>query len=430
MAIEARDFTEKDELIKKFYNVRAGLSVIAEENQKIKNIEKTIADLSMENDKNNKAMEQAQRTAELKYNQENLTYEKRKKDIESNLADTEKELDIYEAKLIDLNKKRKFEEEHIPSVPFEWGCAGKIFLTIIIISCFIALFIPLPDKIAAFLDFNTVWGKVFWITTTLLLTFGIPGWLTHSNAKDEKARQIKAINEEIEGLERNIKREKEYIEEIKTVLNSLTVPIKPNGTVILNQYNEEIELLKLTLDKYIVPLAVCKVKSIRQYLIEYIGDILTEDDWKNVDLLIFYLNTGRADTLKEALQLVDRQRQTDQIVRAIETASDYIAKTIRENTIGLANVVVNCFSGLNDQIQKNHEEMLVKLNETGKQIEQSSKKINLQMSEDIRALSSIVKKQGDMLVDAEHFNTSLLEHANRNSDKLMDELLENKRYWQ
>ena len=35
MAIEASNLTEKDELISKFYTVRAGLSVIAEESAKI-----------------------------------------------------------------------------------------------------------------------------------------------------------------------------------------------------------------------------------------------------------------------------------------------------------------------------------------------------------------------------------------------------------
>ena len=38
-------------------------------------------------------------------------------------------------------------------------------------------------------------------------------------------------------------------------------------------------------------------------------------DWSNLDLIIYYLETNRADTIKEALQLLDEEIRTLVLVR-------------------------------------------------------------------------------------------------------------------
>ena len=63
MAIEASKFTEKDKLIAKFYTLRAGLSVIAEETDKIKAAEKELATFEEKNKEHNNQVL-------LKYNSE------------------------------------------------------------------------------------------------------------------------------------------------------------------------------------------------------------------------------------------------------------------------------------------------------------------------------------------------------------------------
>lgn len=56
--------------------------------------------------------------------------------------------------------------------------------------------------------------------------------------------------------------------------------------------------------------------------------IIDVRDWKYTDTLIFYFETGRADTIKEALPHLDQQIQTNEIVGAIETAAEHIATAI------------------------------------------------------------------------------------------------------
>ena len=82
-------------------------------------------------------------------------------------------------------------------------------------------------------------------------------------------------------------------------------------------------------------------------------------DWGNVDLLIYYFETGRADTVKEALQLVDRQLQTDQMVRAIEMASQELQRTIQDSVYRLGKTMVECFDRLSDQLEAQHHEAML-----------------------------------------------------------------------
>ena len=62
------------------------------------------------------------------------------------------------------------------------------------------------------------------------------------------------------------------------------------------------------------------------------GAILDPRDWKYVDLVIFYFETGRADTMKEALVLVEREVQTQRIEGAIKMAADRICGAIAHAT--------------------------------------------------------------------------------------------------
>ena len=55
-------------------------------------------------------------------------------------------------------------------------------------------------------------------------------------------------------------------------------------------------------------------------------------DWKYVDTLIFYFETGRADSVKEALQHLDREIQTNEIISTIKQSAEYICNTIKTCT--------------------------------------------------------------------------------------------------
>lgn len=59
---------------------------------------------------------------------------------------------------------------------------------------------------------------------------------------------------------------------------------------------------------------------------------ISRRDWKYTDTLIYYFETGRADNVKEALQHLDREIQTNEIIKTIERSTSYICNTIRACT--------------------------------------------------------------------------------------------------
>lgn len=80
------------------------------------------------------------------------------------------------------------------------------------------------------------------------------------------------------------------------------------------------------------------------------GSIVDVRDWKYLDLIIYYLETGRADTMKEALQQLDKERQTKRIVGAIKTATAAICNTIHSEMSELRSTIQTGFAGLQQSI--------------------------------------------------------------------------------
>lgn len=73
-------------------------------------------------------------------------------------------------------------------------------------------------------------------------------------------------------------------------------------------------------------------------------EILHKSDWENIDYIIYVFVTGRADTLKEALHMVDEQRRAEMIVGAIDMASNYLANNISSTIYLMRNELSSSFN--------------------------------------------------------------------------------------
>ncbi len=80
------------------------------------------------------------------------------------------------------------------------------------------------------------------------------------------------------------------------------------------------------------------------------NNLLDARDWKNLDLVIYYFETRRADSVKEALQLVDREMQTQRIEKIIVAATKQICNTLAVGFTMLQNTMESCFNSLSAQI--------------------------------------------------------------------------------
>ncbi|MDE7453620.1 MAG: hypothetical protein K2N22_04350 [Clostridia bacterium] len=139
-----------------------------------------------------------------------------------------------------------------------------------------------------------------------------------------------------------------------------------------------------------------KVELVRLALKKRFDGLLDERDWKNLDLVIFYLETRRADSVKEALLLVDRELQTQRIEKMISMAAQQIDETLRMGFARLQSTLEVCFESISNQLAD----------------------INTQL----QALNRQTFQISSQLLSAQQLNGALLKKSNQSSEIMVSEL--------
>lgn len=117
----------------------------------------------------------------------------------------------------------------------------------------------------------------------------------------------------------------------------------------LPQNKERVRAILKEKDNKIAPIS----KSCNEFymaLAKRFNPLLDERDWAHLDLVIFELETRRADTVKEALQLVDRELQTERIQQTIVQATEQICYEIRRGFARLEATIVRCCEAICAQL--------------------------------------------------------------------------------
>ena len=262
---------------------------------------------------------------------------------------------------------------------------------------------------------GVIFAGIFQFFTPLLYVFPIITMI-----KDRKAyvrdEYLKAL-QEIE--ERQTQSDPEYkIAVAEKKLKQAEVEIK-NAELVARVSREKIERLK------IAKIQIQKDREVEREKLEYISKMIenleealydrynnkvNKSDWKNIDLLLYYLKTNRADTLKEALQLMDKQRQTDEIVKAIGEATQSIQDTIHTTMREMSEALIQSFSVISNQLSQISKNQNTIIAATGR------------LTDSIGTLTSKVSDGFSSQVSATELSNALLEKANESSKRLCDEL--------
>lgn len=152
-------------------------------------------------------------------------------------------------------------------------------------------------------------------------------------------------------------------------------------------------------------------------LVAQFKSVLDIRDWEHIDLIIFNFETGRADTLKEALQQVDRRVQTDEIIEAIESAGSSIAATINVTMRELRSDLNKSFNRLSEQLAIQHADQMTALGNINRSIERTN--------ESIAKLQSATENNGKTLENissAANLNNALIAKIGCDSMSLMDDV--------
>lgn len=82
--------------------------------------------------------------------------------------------------------------------------------------------------------------------------------------------------------------------------------------------------------------------------------VIHNSDFESVDYLLYLFITGRADTTKEALQLLDEAKRTSAIIGAINNAATYLASNFTSALNAFRNDVVKELRTINSSINSMH----------------------------------------------------------------------------
>jgi hypothetical protein len=421
MAIEASNLTEKDELISKFYTVRAGLSVIAEESAKIhlaeSNLEKAryedeCHDENMEweymNDCKNYNAKLQELEAEAKSKKE-CVYEK--ENILETAINTQKEL-----KSKPVKSYYNGEKEIRTSVLLGVG----VFLTIELLGwgCF-ELLIKLPF-FQNLLPAAILLAAIIALAIEILTCRSIKNAVVNKYANKNRTLKIFEAETKVKEAREDLDMAKKSVLEAEQEYNNYLLCKPKREDYSFYEYRDDVIEAENELNA-VIATATATAKAAKEALVEYTEGLLVEDDWKNVDLLIFYLKTGRADTLQDALLLVDKQRQTDQITEAIATAAQYVGSSLEKVSVRIDSLSANMTKELNrldSTIERNNSYLISAVSGTSAILGSQINRFNEEMS-----------RQNQALLKAQDINNALLERANTQSDELMNELRYNQRYW-
>lgn len=194
--------------------------------------------------------------------------------------------------------ERRLQEElkkHKKSKTIALICVAAILIGVFLM----VLFAAILDGMAGF---AAIGGALAWL--------GVMG-LIFLPAKFSRSREISSVKKDIEEAKslKDI-----YIEENK-LIQAEKAELDSAKATLQNVKDEKAELAD-------------ELRPIYDATIATYSDMIDERDWEYLDVVIYYFETKRADSIKEALQLVDRMVQTNMIISAVETASKDIQNCI------------------------------------------------------------------------------------------------------
>lgn len=381
---------QKNQMLADLYALRAGMSAISIEKDKLDESEKNYND----------AMSSLKKVSD-EYNKYDYDIQR----VSTGLNDFKSQ--GYE-ETGNQKQKRKSKYSKSGRIANAKSKSSKIFMHMIItiVVGIIAAAVPWFLYFAAtgwkgsiFEDRNSKYyiyisAAIFLISLIVAVARLIIEFRKHKDEKEDTKKSIRELNNELAGYQMERKLLEPKLNECYAVVNRSKAIVERDRA-----YRS-----KLSQEMY-------------NALVAQFKSVLDIRDWEHIDLIIFNFETGRADTLKEALQQVDRRVQTDEIIEAIESAGSSIAATINVTMRELRSDLNKSFNRLSEQLAIQHAEQMTALGNINRSIERTN--------ESIAELQSATEKNGKTLENissAANLNNALIAKIGYDSMSLMDDV--------
>ncbi len=424
---------DKTKLLSDLYAIRATMSVVAMNDDSSEAEKLGIRETNDEIEKEKSLIVQKKHDTEVQLNSMRYT---------THIANRKKDLDEAQEKLQNAQKdfeyKRKQKEEQYKESRHSFKhyftfVPGKVWGIYCGVDAGIWLLLYIIMIIAGTIGTTIFFIVVFALPTPIVLFIIHPiVYLYYRRKKvyeyesykrehyDPSKDKLEKCQKEVDQLEDGIKRAK------TAILNGEVYMTPDDARRVEGELAEQEQIYQAIikrLEDQILPhknaikeIAICSQGIIESATKAY--PLIDFRDWENVDLIIYYFETGRADDMKEALQLVDRQRQTDEIVDAIEMASKSICKTFK-NTMGwLGSSLAQSFSVLSRQMAQQHAELMAGMEQQA----EAQREMSEAQNRELRGLREQAAAEMSMQVSAQAMNQALLEKISVSSLDLAEKM--------
>lgn len=147
------------------------------------------------------------------------------------------------------------------------------------------------------------------------------------------------------------------------------------------------------------------------------GNFLHTQDWRFVDYLIYSFNTGRAESLKEALQLADREDQTQRIIETMQEITRKICETIKYNADRLQENLDRNFQMISDRVAEESQRICGQISEVGVKIDRVN--ANLQQMQIAQGVQTAYLAK---ISSHTNFAAQMAKHESETSSKLASDM--------
>lgn len=152
-----------------------------------------------------------------------------------------------------------------------------------------------------------------------------------------------------------------------------------------------------------------EAEAVYRALVKTYGSFFHPDNWQNLDRVVYYLSTGRAESLRDALNLMDQRLNAEMIANEIKASSNMIAKEIQMSTEQTVYALGRCADELSTAIHS---------------VGNSINRTILDLGESINANTRMGAAQvaaTNRLVSAQELNNSLQRQSNKTMEQMLND---------
>ena len=143
--------------------------------------------------------------------------------------------------------------------------------------------------------------------------------------------------------------------------------------------------------------------AIKQALAESYKDLISPADWQHIDVIMYYLETHRADSIKEALNIIDSKLQFEQLTNVITSSAEAVCGYIQSG-----------FIKLNNNLIKSHEIIMDKLDDIEYKVDANRELIG--------STAQVLARGIDRQISEAKLNNALVKKAHKQIGELLNDM--------